>query len=386
MRTPSFTVGIEEEYLLVDRETCDLVSDPPPQILKECQRLTQSQVAPELLRSQIEVGTRVCDNIADAHRDLLRLRGIVIEVAGREGLSPIAASTHPFGRWLEQKHTPVERYADLTIEMQAAARRLLIGGMHVHVGIEDDELRVDLMNQMRYFLPHLLALSTSSPFWEGQDTGLKSYRLTIFDALPRTGLPEHFASYAEYRRHVEILISAGLLEDATKIWWDMRPSDRYPTLETRIFDVCTSVEDAVALAALTLCILRMLYRLRLKNQRWRIYNQILLNENRWRAMRYGIDDRLLDLAKGALVPFEQLLEELLDLIDEDAEALDCRQQVANSREIIRRGTSAHRQVDAYTTARDAGSSHEEALCAVVAFLAEETARGVEPGKRIGGSR
>jgi carboxylate-amine ligase len=213
---------------------------------------------------------------------------------------------------------------------------------------------------------------------------LKSYRLTIFDALPRTGLPEHFASYAEYRRHVEILISAGLLEDATKIWWDMRPSDRYPTLETRIFDVCTSAEDAAALAALTLCILRMLYRLRLKNQRWRIYNQILLNENRWRAMRYGIDDRLLDLAKGELVPFGQLLEELLDLIEEDAEALDCQQQVASSREIIRRGTSAHRQVDAYATARDAGSSHEEALCAVVAFLTEETARGVEPGKPVVG--
>lgn len=384
MHAPSFTVGIEEEYLLVDRETCDLVSDPPPNILKECQRLTQRQVAPELLRSQIEVGTRVCSNIGEAYRDLLRLRGIVIEVAGREGLSPIAASTHPFGRWHEQKHTPVERYADLTMEMQAAARRLLIGGMHVHVGIEDDELRIDLMNQMRYFLPHLLALSTSSPFWEGEDTGLKSYRLTIFDALPRTGLPEHFASFAEYRRHVEILIKAGLLEDATKIWWDMRPSDRYPTLETRIFDVCTSVEDAVALAALTLCILRMLYRLRLRNQRWRIYNQILLNENRWRAMRYGIDDRLLDLAKGELVPFEQLLEELLELIEEDAEALDCQQQVASSREIIRRGTSAHRQVDAYRNTRDAGSSHEDALCAVVAFLADETARGVDPGAPVKG--
>jgi len=374
-KEPSFTLGIEEEYLLVDRSTMDLVSDPPPTIMKECQSQTQRQVSPELLRSQIEVGTKVCNTIGEAREDLARLRSIVIEAAGREGMSPIAASTHPYGRWLEQKHTPVERYRDLTMELQAAARRLLICGMHVHVGIEDDELRIDLMNQMRYFVPHLLAMSTSSPFWEGVDTGLKSYRLTIFDALPRTGLPKRFESFAEYQRHVEILVKAGLLEDATKIWWDIRPSARYPTLETRIFDVCTRLEDAIALAALTMCLLRMLYRLRIKNQRWRIYNAMLLNENRWRAMRYGTDDQLLDLARAELVPFPDLLEEILAIVAKDAEALGCQSEVMHLREIVARGTSAHRQVDVYERAKKAGAGHEDALRQVVAFLIDETAQG-----------
>jgi len=374
-REPKFTIGIEEEYLLVDSETMELVSDPPSSIMAECQRLTPRQVSPELLRSQIEVGTKVCTSIGAAREDLARLRSIVIEAAHHEGLSPIAASTHPFGHWTEQKHTPIERYRDLTVEMQAAARRLLICGMHVHVGIDDDDLRIDLMNQLRYFVPHLLAMSTSSPFWEGLDTGLRCYRLTIFDALPRTGLPQRFDSYAEYQRHVDILVHAGLLEDATKIWWDIRPSARYPTLETRIFDVCTNLDDAVALTALTMCLLRMLYRLRVKNQRWRIYNSMLLYENRWRAMRYGTDESLLDLARGQLVPFGELIEEMLLLTEQDAIALDCQAEVAHVREIISRGTSAHRQVAVYEEAIAGGTSHEEALCAVVRFLIEQTAAG-----------
>jgi carboxylate-amine ligase len=377
LKEPSFTIGIEEEYLLVDSATMDLVNDPPKVIMEECQRLARWQVTPELLRSQIEVGTKVCRTITEAREDLARLRGIVIDVAGKEGLSPIAASTHPFGRWLEQMHTPVERYRDLTDELQAAARRLLICGMHVHVGIEDDELRIDMMNQMRYFVPHLLAMSTSSPFWEGVDTGLKSYRLTIFDALPRTGLPKRFESYAEYKRHLDILVNAGLMEDGTKIWWDIRPNARYPTLETRIFDVCTSLDDAIALAALTACLLRMLYRLRVKNQRWRIYNAMLLYENRWRAMRYGIDEGLLDLAKGELVPFADLAEEILAITAADAEALDCQAEVAHVRKILNRGTSAHRQVAVYEQAKKQGADEKAALREVVACLIDETARGVK---------
>jgi carboxylate-amine ligase len=376
LKEPSFSIGIEEEYLLVDSATMALVSDPPHIIMEECQRRTRWQVTPELLRSQIEVGTRVCKTIAEAREDLGRLRSIVVDVAGKEGLSPIAASTHPFGRWMEQMHTPVERYRDLTNELQAAARRLLICGMHVHVGIDDDECRIDLMNQMRYFLPHLLAMSTSSPFWEGVDTGLKSYRLTIFDALPRTGLPKRFDSYAEYARHLDVLINAGLMEDGTKIWWDMRPSARYPTLETRIFDVCTSLDDAIALAALTACLLRMLYRLRVKNQRWRIYNAMLIYENRWRAMRYGIDEGLLDLAKGELVPCADLVEEILAITAVDAEALDCQAEVAHVREILRRGTSAHRQMSVYSQAMSQGADKKSALREVVAFLIDETALGL----------
>ena len=373
-KEPKFTIGIEEEYLLVDRSSMDLVSDPPATIMAECQRLTHWQVSPELLRSQIEVGTQVCKTISEAREDLAHLRSIVVEVAGREGLSPIAASTHPFGLWMEQKHTSVERYRDLTEELQAAARRLLICGMHVHVGIEDDELRIDLMNQLRYFLPHLLAMSASSPFWEGLDTGLRSYRLTILDALPRTGLPERFESFSEFQRHVDSLVQAGLLEDATKIWWDLRPSGRYPTLETRIFDVCTNIDDAIALAALTVCLLRMLYRLRVKNQRWRIYSPMLLNENRWRAMRYGTDESLLDLAKGELVPFPQLLDEMLELVQEDAEALACQPELEHLRKVVEHGTSAHRQSEVYTKAKEAGAEQKEALREVVSFLIDETAR------------
>ncbi|MFQ5635378.1 MAG: carboxylate-amine ligase [Gammaproteobacteria bacterium] len=376
LQEPALTIGIEEEYLLVDQQTMELVSDPPPTIMEECKRLT-TRVSPEMLRSQIEVGTGVCNVIGEARKDLARLRGVVIEAAGREGLSPIAASTHPFGHWTEQHHTRLERYQDLAVEMQAAARRLLICGMHVHVGVDNEELRIDLMNQMRYFVPHLLALSTSSPFWEGLDTGLRSYRLTIFDALPRTGLPQRFDSAAEYQRHVDILVNAGLLEDATKIWWDIRPSARYPTLETRIFDVCTTLEDAVALAALTTCIMRMLFRLRVKNQRWRIYNPMLLRENRWRAMRYGLDESLLDLARGELVPFPQLLGEIQAIVEKDADALGCQAEIAHLSEIVRRGTSAHRQVDAYERALEKGADKKAALREVVRYLIEETAVGAQ---------
>lgn len=373
---PSFTMGIEEEYLLVDKETRGLVVDPPATLMAEAEEKCGAQVTSELLLSQIEVGTKVCNNIQEARADLVRLRSNIIEVANNHGLAPIAASTHPFSSWTEQKHTRKERYDNLTHEMQGAARRLLICGMHVHIGIDDDELRIDLMNQMSYFLPHLLALSCSSPFWNGRDTGLKSYRLTIFDALPRTGLPERFASWAEYRRHVGILIDAGLIEDSTKIWWDLRPSGRYPTLETRVMDVCTRLDDTVALASLLQCILRMLYRLRTNNQRWRIYTPMLIRENRWRAMRYSFDEGLIDLAKGTVVPFEDLLDELLSLVAQDARALGCVNELAGVRDIVTRGTSAHRQLKDYELERANGATAEDALKSVVDTLILDTAEGL----------
>jgi len=373
---PQFTVGIEEEYLLVDKETRGLVADPPESLMAECEERCGAQVTSELLRSQIEIGTKVCANVQEAEEDLRRLRRIIIDVTGNYGFAPIAASTHPFSRWSEQKQTEKDRYNALTIEMQAAARRLLICGMHVHVGINDDELRIDLMNQMSYFLPHLLALSCSSPFWEGRDTGLKSYRLTVFDSLPRTGLPERFASYAEYQRHVNILMDAGLIEDTTRIWWDLRPSARYPTLETRVMDVCTRMQDTIALAAMLVCILRMLYRLRRANQRWRIYTPMLIRENRWRAMRYSFDEGLIDLGKGGVVPFEELLDEILGLISDDAAALGCVQEVGRTRDILARGTSAHRQLKRYELERAHGKSAADSLKAVVDMLIADTADGV----------
>jgi carboxylate-amine ligase len=370
---PPFTMGIEEEYLLVNNKTMELAVDPPSAIIEECARQADGQVSPELLRSQIEIGTSVCNNAAEARAELTRLRRIVIDVANEHGYAPIAASTHPFGRWTRQKATARERYNHLAMEMQAAGRRLLTCGMHVHVGINDDELRNDLMSQARYFLPHLLVLSTSSPFWEGQNTGLKSYRLTVFDALPRSGLPEEFDSFAEYQRHVGKLVSAGIIKDSTMVWWDLRPSGRYPTLETRIFDVCTSIEDAVAIAALNVCLLRMLYRLRQRNQRWRIYNRMLINENRWRALRYGFDEGLIDLVKGEIVPFAELLEEIIEMISEDARELGCEQEIAHLRRIMERGTSAHRQIAVMDKAVAEGASEQESLIEVVKFLVDETA-------------
>ncbi|MEX2494620.1 MAG: carboxylate-amine ligase [Woeseia sp.] len=372
---PEFTIGVEEEYLLVDRESRALIVDPPQSLIGECKEYCGGQVTSELLRSQVEVGTKVCSNVQEVRADLAKLRRGIIEVAGRHGLAPIAASTHPFSLWTEQKQTQTDRYDSLTAEMQGAARRLVICGMHVHIGISDEELRIDLMNQLSYFLPHLLALSCSSPFWGGRDTGLKSYRLTIFDALPRTGIPERFQSYAEYQRHVDILVNAGLIEDSTKIWWDIRPSGRFPTLEVRVMDVCTHLDDCISIVALLVSLVRMLYRLRLANQRWRMYTTMMIRENRWRAMRYSFDEGLIDLAKGAVVPFDQLLEELIGLTAADAAALGCSDEVAALRGILQRGSSAHRQLAACAEAQSAGAGQEESLKAVVDRLTTDTASG-----------
>lgn len=376
MSDVAFTMGIEEEYLLVNKETRALIIEPPASLIGECEEMIGSQVTSEFLQSQIEVATKVCKNVQEARAEIVKLRGAVIEAAGRHGLAPIAASTHPFSLSSEQKHTKKERYEALSLEMQGTARRMVICGMHVHVGIEDPSLRIDLMNQLSYFLPHLLALSCSSPFWEGYDTGLKSYRLTIFDALPRTGIPDNFQSYAEYKRHVDILIHAGLIEDSSKIWWDLRPSSRFPTLETRIMDVCTQVDDAIALAALVVCIIRMLYRLRLNNQRWRTYSHMLIRENRWRAMRYSFNGGLIDFAKGIVVPFDELLEEILQLTAEDADALGCVDEVGSLRRILQRGTSAHRQLKAYELAEAAGKTAPECRVAVVDQLIADTRKGI----------
>jgi len=373
---PSFTVGIEEEYLLVNRKTRALESEPPRAMLKACADKLKDQVKPEFLKTQIEVATPVCKSIKEAKKHLLRLRRTVTGICDKYGLAPIAASTHPFSEWQEQKHTRGRRYDGIARDLQGVARRLLIGGMHVHVGIEDEQLRIDLMNQVSYFLPHLLALSTSSPFWRGEDTGLKSYRLSIFHELPRTGLPERFDSQTDYQRHVDLLTSAGLISDATMLWWDIRPSARFPTLEMRITDVCPWLDDAVAIAALYLCIVRMLYRLRRDNQRWRLYAPMLIKENRWRAQRYGADEGLMDFGTGDLVPFPDLLDELIEMTKSDAKALNCQAEVRHCRSIVKRGTGADMQLEAYAKAIAKGASHEKALDAVVDRLIRETAKGV----------
>ncbi len=376
MSTPDFTIGIEEEYLLVDRASRDLASDPPAAMLSECQALLQGQVSPEFLRAQIEVGTTVCENLGEARSQLAHLRRSVADVAARHGLAPIASATHPFADWSRQKTTDRERYVMLARDIQAPARRLVICGMHVHVGLADPDLRIDLMGQMTYFLPHLLALSTSSPFWGGEDTGLKSYRIAVFDEMPRTGLPELFESWGEFERHLKAMVNAGLIEDGTKLWWDLRPSVRFPTLEMRIPDVCTRLDDAMAIAALYRCLLRMLWRLKRANQRWRRYAALLVNENRWRAQRYGFDEGLVDFGKGRMVPYADLLEEIVELVAEDADAFGCQTEVASARTILARGTSAHRQLAAYRAALAQGASPKEALQVVVDMLIEDTVKGL----------
>jgi len=383
LRKEDFTIGIEEEYMLVDPVSRDLVSDPPHGLLEECQHAVPpdiGNVAPEFLRTQLEVDTPVCRSIAECREKLSALRGFASQVAEKHDLRIIAASTHPFAEWSEQLHTDKDRYNVIARDLGGVGHRLVICGMHVHIGLPDDETRNDLMNQLGYFLPHLLALSTSSPFWQGRNTGLKSYRLSIFDELPRTGLPHHFDSYGEYQRHIAMLVKAGLIEDGTKIWWDIRPSARFPTLELRISDVCTRMEDGLTVAALYACILSMLMRLRRNNQRWRIYSNMLVQENRWRAQRYGFDEGMVDFGKGEMVPYADLLEEILALVAEDAERLGCVTEINAARDILKRGTSAHRQVAVYEEALAAGTSEEEALNAVVDWLIAETMAGVHvPG-------
>jgi carboxylate-amine ligase len=372
IREPSFSIGIEEEYLLVNQESRNLEPEPPAALLAKCEEALKGQVSPEFLRSQIEVGTRVCNSMQEARDELVKLRSTVAKIAAEFGLAPIAASTHPFAQWQSQQHTDKERYNILAEDLQQVARRLVISGMHVHVGIEDDDLRIDLLGQAAYFLPHLLALSTSSPFWEGNRTGLKSYRLSVFDELPRTGIPHQFGSYSEYQRTVELLVSAGLIEDATKLWWDLRLSARFPTLEMRITDVCPLLADGISIAALFRCILRMLYRLRRQNQRWRHYPPFLVRENRWRAQRYGIEQGLVDFGKGALVPFPVLLEELFDLVAEDAAYFGCVAEVKHAREILARGTSADRQLARFEAVKELGGSEQAALVAVVDGILDDT--------------
>jgi carboxylate-amine ligase len=376
---PSFTLGIEEEYLLVEKASRNLVRETPPSLMAECEAALPEQVSPEFLQCQIEVGTRVCRSVQEARGDLVHLRATIAALAGRHGLAPIAASTHPSAHWADQRHTAKDRYSVLARDLQGVVRRLLICGMHVHVAIEDEDLRIDLFNQLAYFLPHLLALSTSSPYWQGRDTGLKSYRLTVFDSLPRTGLPPNFTSYGEYQRTVSVLVRQKLIEDASKVWWDLRPSSRFPTLEMRLTDVCSRLDDAIAIAAIFVCLARMLYRLRRDNQRWRQYDRFLINENRWRAQRYGADEGLIDFGRGELVAYPQLLEEIIALVRPDAEHFGCTREVEHARTILARGTSADRQRRCYQQAVAAGAAEADAFQAVVDDLIAATVEDVGVG-------
>jgi len=366
-REPAFTIGLEEEYLLVDKSSYDLVHAPKA-LMDACLADLKGKVSPEFLQCQIEVGTGVCRTIGEAREDLRHLRQSVSKHAADYGLAPIAASCHPFADWKKQLHTDAERYNTLRKDLGGVARRMLICGMHVHVGIEEPDMRIDLMNQLCYFLPHLLALSTSSPFWQGEDTGLNSYRLSVFDNLPRTGLPPRLENWGSYERSVNTLVAIGLIEDSSKIWWDLRPSARFPTIESRICDVSPRLETALTLAALTQCITRMLWRLARNNQRWRIYDTFLIAENRWRAQRYGVGAGLIDFGHAKLVAFSDLVAEFLDVLAQDAEALECVSELEGLTKILEQGTAADQQRQVYAAAIAQGQGTEQALQSVVSHL------------------
>jgi len=369
MKEPSLTLGIEEEYQIVDPETRELRSYIT-QILHDG-HITVEGVKPELHQSMVEVGSSVCRTPGELRTEVVRLRSEVSELADQEGLRIAAAGTHPFSSWLDQRITPLERYLGVEEDLQDLARKNLVFGMHVHVGIEDREFLIDTMRISRYFLPHVLALSTSSPFWMGRNTGLKSYRCVQWRNFPRTGIPPSFNSYAEYAHIVRTLVRANSVEDASKIWWDVRPHHLYPTLEFRVCDICTRVDDAVCIAAIFQAIVAKLWKLRRDNLTFRLYPLTLISENKWRAVRYGVDGKLIDFARQTEVPVRDLVHELIDwFLDDVLDDLGTRSEVEHAETILSEGTSADRQLAVYEETGD--------LKAVVDHLIAETAAAIRP--------
>jgi len=363
-----FTIGVEEEFQIIDPASGELRSHVS-QLMAASSPEVGEQIKPELHQSIVEMGTKICNDVGELRTDIYRMRRELVGAADRAGLHVAAAGTHPFSSWIDQVISPGERYKNIVDELQQLARSLLIFGIHVHVAMPDPTTMIDIMNQVRYFLPHLLALSTSSPFWMGRDTGLKSFRTTIFRRFPRTGVPEDFGSWSEYENYIKLLVDLHCIDNAKKIWWDVRPHPMFGTLEFRICDVPTSAEDSITLAALTQAIVVKLYKLYKMNQGWRLYPRALIEENKWRAVRWGLDGKLIDFGKRAEVPMRDLALEILEFVDDVVDELGSRQAVEGVHRILRRGTSAERQLQVF---KETGS-----LQAVVRHLVEETRNGTE---------
>lgn len=363
-----FTLGIEEEFQLIDPETRDLRSHVQ-QLLESGRDVLKDQLKAELHQSVIEVGTNICADIHEARREVVRLRSQLARIVRQSGLTIAAAGTHPFARWQDQLITPHPRYEEIIEDLQQVARANLIFGLHVHVGIEDRETAIHIMNAARYFLPHIFALSTNSPFWEGRNTGFKSYRSKVFDRFPRTGIPDHFVSVSEYDNYVKLLIKTKCIDNAKRIWWDIRMHPFFNTLEFRICDVPMSVEETLTLAALCQAVTAKLYKLIKKNLGFRLYRRLLISENKWRAARYGIGGKLIDFGKQEEVDCETLIHELLEFIDDVADELGIREQLAYVGEILRHGTGADRQIAVWNETQD--------IKKVVDHIVEETHRGLD---------
>lgn len=372
--TDAYPIGIEEEYFLADAHTHNAVPRMPQTLIRRCRSALGDQVQTELLQSQIEVATPVCTSLDEARAALRHCRTALREATAEFGLAVFAAGTHPLAEWTEQEPTDKPRYHKIANDLKILARRNMLCGMHVHVELNDPHVRLDVMNRILPFLPVLLGLSTSSPFWRKHATGLMGYRLAAYDELPRTGIPEFFVNLADYNNYVDTLVSAGVIEDATHIWWSIRPSLRFPTLELRIADSCTHLEDTLCIAAIYRCLARMLRRRPNLNGTWRNHTRLLLEENRWRAQRNGTTEGLIDIDARCIVPFAEVVENMIDLIAEDAAALGCTREVAHARVILERGTSAAQQIEVYRRARSEGASRIEALRSVVGWLIETTSR------------
>jgi glutamate---cysteine ligase / carboxylate-amine ligase len=361
-----FTLGVEEEYMVVDPATRELASHDQ-KIVEIASQTLQDHVKAEMHQAVVEVGTGICKNVDEAHRDICKLRRLVSDVAGGLNLKIGAAGTHPFSHWSKQLITPNPRYDEIVNEMQEAARSNLIFGLHVHIGIADKNMAIHIMNTVRYFLPHVFALSTNSPFWEGRNTGFKSFRTKVFDKFPRTGVPDYFNDWDDFKNYVNLLIKTRCIDNAKKIWWDVRVHPFFDTIEFRVCDVPLRVEETIAIAALFQALVVKLYKLRLQNMSFIMYNRALINENKWRASRYGLDGKLIDFGKQAELDTRSLILELLDFIDDVVDDLGSRHAVDYVRTILENGTGADRQLAVF---KKTGS-----LESVVDFITEETLMG-----------
>ena len=369
MKAPSLTIGIEEEYQIIDPQSRELKSYITEILSGDSMIL--DEVKPELHQSMVEIGSRVCRTPQELRGELVRLRGMVMDLAGKNGLVIAAAGTHPFSCWTKQEITPLERYIGVRQDLQDLAQQLLIFGTHIHIGIEDRDFMIEAMNVSRYLLPHVLALSTSSPFWQARRTGLKSYRSIVFRNFPRTGVPPILESYSDYEELLGVLVNTGCVPDGSKIWWDARPHHAYPTLEFRVCDVCTRVEEAVCLASILQAIIAKIWKLRRDNLTFRLHSSALVEENKWRAVRFGLDGNLIDFGKEREQPARELITEMLEwFVDDVVDELGSRREVEYAFEIMRGGTSADRQLATYDRTGD--------LRGVVDRVVSETAEGVRP--------
>jgi len=366
-----FTLGIEEEFQIVDPETREL-RPHSRELLAGGKESLEGNLKPEMHQSVVELRTEICSDIHDARRQVVHLRSELAAVAARDGLKIASAGTHPFSRWHDQPITPNERYSTIVQDLQQVARTNVIFGLHVHVGIPDRHTGIDIMNQARYFLPHLYALSVNSPFWQGKNTGLKAYRQIIFESFPRSGMPETFESLGEYEDYIELLISTGCIDNAKKIWWDIRLHPFFDTIEFRICDAQSRVDDTLALAALMQAIVVKLQKMRDQNVSFRTYPRRLLDENRWRAGRYGLDGKLIDFGRRREADERALLTELLEFVAAEADELGTHSELAHIERIMREGTGADRQLAVWERTQD--------IKAIVDHIVQETYEGLDPGR------